>query len=92
MSRVRTPPRAPRAPRAAAASTTADICIRAAVAPKPWVLTVKAFLGDAYLGPAWTQLMNLWWDREEANGFKGTNKSHSAKKRPKQIGDWIART
>ncbi|KAJ6513472.1 hypothetical protein C8R45DRAFT_812050, partial [Mycena sanguinolenta] len=39
----------------------------------------------------WTHLVSLWWTREEAVNFEGTTKSHLARLRPKEAGDWFSR-
>jgi hypothetical protein len=59
-------PRAPRVPR------KVGVTAGATPSPKPWALTAKLFLGNADLGPAWGKLLDLWWQREQSNGFEGT--------------------
>ncbi|KAK7053872.1 hypothetical protein R3P38DRAFT_3305269 [Favolaschia claudopus] len=54
--------------------------------------TAQAFLTQAEYGDTWGTLLAVWWKREERVGFVGTgNKSHPAKKRPKEVGDWVGR-
>ncbi|KAJ7116745.1 hypothetical protein C8R46DRAFT_930984 [Mycena filopes] len=56
-----------------------------------WATAANAFLTAADFGEAWTQLVALWWVREKEFGFVGTRQGHSAKKRPKEVGDWVSR-
>ncbi|KAF7378028.1 hypothetical protein MSAN_00226700 [Mycena sanguinolenta] len=42
-------------------------------------------------GDSWTHLLSVWWRREEGAGFEGTTKSHAARMRPKEVGDWVSR-
>ncbi|KAJ7446047.1 hypothetical protein B0H11DRAFT_1676964, partial [Mycena galericulata] len=64
---------------------------RASAQPKAWSTKARSTLTNSDFGGAWTVLVEAWWAREEKNGFEGATRSHSAKQRPKQVGDWIQR-
>ncbi|KAK7052715.1 hypothetical protein R3P38DRAFT_3173036 [Favolaschia claudopus] len=53
--------------------------------------TGQAFLTQKEYGDVWATLLGVWWKREARVDFVGTGKSHSAKKRPKEVGDWVGR-
>ncbi|KAF7375728.1 hypothetical protein MSAN_00462300 [Mycena sanguinolenta] len=60
-------------------------------ASSAWATTADATLRSKEYGGKWTALLSLWWKREETAGFAGTTKSHPAKMRPKEVGDWVSR-
>ncbi|KAJ7071751.1 hypothetical protein B0H15DRAFT_738112, partial [Mycena belliarum] len=59
--------------------------------PKEWAVKARTFLEDEDRGAEWTQLVTLWWAREESNGFDNPSKPHSTKKRPVQVKAWTQR-
>ncbi|KAJ7755034.1 hypothetical protein DFH07DRAFT_743483 [Mycena maculata] len=56
-----------------------------------WAETARASLTGSEFGPEWAGLVEVWWVREELKAFNGTTRPLVAKKRPKEIGDWIQR-
>ncbi|KAF7342708.1 hypothetical protein MSAN_02028700 [Mycena sanguinolenta] len=60
-------------------------------ASSAWAETAAAVLSNSEYGNGWTRLVSLWWKREESANFEGTTKSHPARIRPKEVGDWVSR-
>ncbi|KAK6996614.1 hypothetical protein R3P38DRAFT_3221658 [Favolaschia claudopus] len=56
-----------------------------------WAKTAEKTLAKAEWGTGWAALLAVWWVREARVGFVGTTKGHPAKKRPKEVGDWVGR-
>ncbi|KAK6968966.1 hypothetical protein R3P38DRAFT_3337357 [Favolaschia claudopus] len=53
--------------------------------------TGQEFLKQPEYGERWDALLGVWWKREARVNFVGTSKSHPAKKRPREVGDWVGR-
>ncbi|KAJ7233787.1 hypothetical protein C8J57DRAFT_1090271 [Mycena rebaudengoi] len=59
-------------------------------AAREWAVVAKSELSESKLGLEWDQLVQLWWDREQATGF-GVSVSENAQKRPNQVKNWVQR-
>ncbi|KAJ7797395.1 hypothetical protein B0H14DRAFT_2619008 [Mycena olivaceomarginata] len=58
---------------------------------KPWAKTAQEFLTKIECGGGREALLSVWWVREKKAGFEGTKQGHPAKKRPKEVKDWVSR-
>ncbi|KAF7345202.1 hypothetical protein MSAN_01896700 [Mycena sanguinolenta] len=73
------------------ASTKETASRRAKGATGAWAENADKVLRSKDYGEGWISLLSLWWKREKEAGFEGTTKSHPARLRPKEVGDWVAR-
>ncbi|KAJ7223222.1 hypothetical protein GGX14DRAFT_557803 [Mycena pura] len=72
-------------------SQAAKAVVRAATVSNQWAVAVREQLEAAELGAPWKVLLDVWYSREESSGFVSPRESHKAKKRPPQVGEWVAR-
>ncbi|KAJ7898152.1 hypothetical protein B0H14DRAFT_2265486, partial [Mycena olivaceomarginata] len=56
-----------------------------------WAATSKTFLVNTDFGEGWVALVDAWYTREEKAGFEGTQ-TLPARKRPREVKDWVSRT
>ncbi|KAJ7101170.1 hypothetical protein C8R44DRAFT_888138 [Mycena epipterygia] len=67
---------------------------RAKAAPKSdstWATSVWGVLEEKEYGPEWTELVHVWFEREEGKGFKSSLKALNTTERPEEVKGWVGR-
>ncbi|KAJ7318376.1 hypothetical protein DFH08DRAFT_655029, partial [Mycena albidolilacea] len=61
--------------------------------PKEWILKARKALEVNDFGTSWSELVGVWYSREESKGFVApvSHLRHPAKLRPAQVGAWVQR-